>query len=1089
MDNNTEINAGSAFRSEDDRLERLRAYDILDTPPEENFDRLTLLASHLLNMPVAAVSLIDAHRQWFKSSVGLGMRETPRDQAFCAHSMLGDTIMEIPDATQDPRFVNTPLVTGDPGIRFYAGAPLKTPDGVSLGSLCVVDTRPRRLTPAQRMILTDLAALVGDALEARLALKKASERERDLRLAHAARHLGEERHRAVIDSANDAIVTIDSKGIVRSANPACERIFGWSPHELIGADVRRLMPTDVAADHDRHIAHYEETGTAGIIGIGREVMGLRRDGTRFPLDISISEAMTPEGGRLYTGIMRDISDRRRTEDLLEDRTRTLKLAERVAGLGHWRMDIATGTFDWSDGLYRIYGLSRDETPPTLDTLFIHGHPGDRKLLEDVLPRAETATEPFCVQRRIVRQDGEERALATTVCPERDEHGRLVALFGVTQDVTGQVRTERELREKQELLDKATRFANVGTWEIDLQSRELTFSDQAAALFGDDRGATRVPASHFFSYLHPDDRPRVRQAVGYCLEGAEYDIEYRIFRRDGTLRWMHACGSVESDASDGPAHLVGIITDITRRKEAELALAESRRQLEVAIENITDGFLLLDEEDRVVLSNGRARDLMPGSGGDGNRGITFAEVVRRGVASGFYPDAEGCEEDFIADRLARHRQPDETGEIRVRNRDGAVRWIRIGERALPCGGRVGIRTDITELKEAREEADRANSAKSEFLSAMSHELRTPLNAILGFAQVLEGSRRDPLNDRQKSHVQQILKGGRHLLELINEVLDLARIEAGKMNLSIETVRVADVLEHCVPVAETLAARRGITVTVEAEEAPAVVRADLTRLNQVILNLLSNGVKYNRENGTLTLSVSATQEGTARFAVTDTGPGIPPENMERLFRPFDRLGAEATEIEGTGIGLSLTRELVERMDGSIAVRSTVGVGSTFSVDIPMPEEAVLDGARRAGKTRAWSAGPTSLRVLYVEDNPANMALMQEVMAEYDGVELLTAHNAELGLEIARSENVQLIILDINLPGMDGYRALDAIRAEPALAFVATMALSADATAGAMRRGLEAGFDAYLTKPVVISSLMEAIDMALGRAESSPYTRRKS
>ncbi|SOD90706.1 PAS domain S-box protein [Caenispirillum bisanense] len=1060
------------------RLARLRAYAILDTPPEESFDRVTRLAARLFDVPIAAVSLVDADRQWFKSAFGLDVRETPREVAFCAHTIQGRDILEVPDATVDARFVGTDLVTGDPGIRFYAGAPLLTADGVALGSLCIIDRKPRALTEEQRQVLVDLAAMAMDAMDLRNALRDATAREEATLRAQQALKASEQRQRAILETAVDAILTIDSSGIIQGVNAATVRLFGYSESEMVGRNVHMLMPEPHAAGHDGYMRRYLGSGVPHIIGIGREVPARRKDGTIFPCDLAVSR-VDLDGEVFFTGVLRDLSARVAAEQALVERNRLLRLAEELSLMGNWRVERANLQVTWSDGMYRIFGRTREDFVPTVESVVQCHPPTDRSLVQAAVQRAIATAGGFSIDAGVILPSGEVRDVAILGRCEVAADGSVTAVFGVMQDITDRKRAQEALKLSQDRLQRATAFADIGTWDWNIRTGELYWSERIPKLFGYPDGTLETSYENFLACVHPQDRKRLQSAVVACIEqGRVYDIEHRVVWPDGTVRWVHERGDVVRDGDGRPGRMLGVVRDITRAKAAEVAVQESQRRLRVAIDNITDGFILIDADDRIVLWNERMTQLYPRLAPHVRVGVPFEDMVRAGVRDGQYLNAAGREEEFVAERMARHRLPQELYEERLIDDQGRPRWVRVAETALPGGGRVGIRTDITELRLAQEEAERANEAKSAFLSSMSHELRTPLNAILGFAQLLEASRKDPLTDKQKSHVQHILKGGQHLLDLINEVLDLARIEAGKLTLSIEDISPADVLDECLSITETLAERRGIAVQRGFALPLPGVRADYTRLKQVLLNLLSNAVKYNREAGRLTLAVGPGAPGMLRFAVTDTGRGIPADKFASLFEPFNRLGAETTEVEGTGIGLTITRELTERMGGTLGVESEVGVGSTFWVEMPL-SEARLDIPAEIetpdDTTADASAGP-SLRVLYVEDNPANMRLMEEVMDELGGVDLRTAHTAELGIELAVRERPDLILMDINLPGMDGFQALAFLREQPETSATPIIALTANATASSIQKGIAAGFTAYLTKPVVIPQLMQAIRTAV-------------
>lgn len=385
----------------------------------------------------------------------------------------------------------------------------------------------------------------------------------------------------------------------------------------------------------------------------------------------------------------------------------------------------------------------------------------------------------------------------------------------------------------------------------------------------------------------------------------------------------------------------------------------------------------------------------------------------------------------------------------------------------------------ELRIAKETAESANRAKSDFLSSMSHELRTPLNAILGFAQILDSPLSAPLDDKQRFRVQQIMNGGNHLLSLINEVLDLARIESGVLSLSVEPIETKALMTEVLELTRAFPTRRNTVVQdwTVADNLAGRVRADHMRLKQVLLNLTSNAVKYNRAGGTVHLAVEAGSGGSVRFVVGDDGPGIPPEKHSQLFQPFNRLGAETTEIEGTGVGLTITKRMVEAMDGRIGFETEVGRGTTFWVEVPASLEnpvapspdAAEDKARDA--MRIVAAG-IPRKLLYVEDNPANLQLMRELVAELPGFTLASTPTAEAGIKMAAVTQPDVIVLDVNLPGLNGIEAVGLLKADPRTSRIPVIALSANVNPSVIRRGLEAGFLHYLAKPLDISLFLRIV-----------------
>jgi signal transduction histidine kinase/CheY-like chemotaxis protein len=392
--------------------------------------------------------------------------------------------------------------------------------------------------------------------------------------------------------------------------------------------------------------------------------------------------------------------------------------------------------------------------------------------------------------------------------------------------------------------------------------------------------------------------------------------------------------------------------------------------------------------------------------------------------------------------------------------------------------LALQEKHVELGRAKEAAEKANLAKSDFLSSMSHELRSPLNAILGFAQFME-SDTPPPTASAKASIDQILHAGWYLLKLINEILDLAVIESGRISLSPEPVAMDVVLHECQTMIEPQAVRRGISMTFPQFTSPVFVHVDRTRLKQVIINLLSNAIKYNRQNGSVAVSCAPAENGAIRVSVADTGVGLSAEKVGQLFQPFNRLGQEHGVEEGTGIGLMVSKQLTELMAGTIGVHSVVGEGSVFWIEFKAcvnPELAVTGIIEPLAAPALVREGLPLHTLLYVEDNPANLTLVEQLIARRPDMELLTATEAVSGIAIARARQPALILMDINLPGMSGVQALKILRADPLTAHIPVIALSANALPRDVQKGLEAGFFRYLTKPIHVVGFMRTLTDAL-------------
>jgi PAS domain S-box-containing protein len=527
-----------------------------------------------------------------------------------------------------------------------------------------------------------------------------------------------------------------------------------------------------------------------------------------------------------------------------------------------------------------------------------------------------------------------------------------------------------------------------------------------------------------------------------------------------------------------------IRDVTERKRIEAAANLSADRLASAVESIQDAFALFDPGDRLTLCNSVYRRLL---------GETITgTVVGRGyeeLLDAWMQELEFANSDertrFREERVA--RRGDATGSFDVRTRDD--RSLRVIDRRTAEGVIVKTVWDLTfdvrreeELRAARAAAEAASAAKSEFLSSMSHELRTPLNAILGFAQLLERDKREPLSERHKDRLHEILKGGEHLLRLIDDILDLSHIEAGGVSISTEPVSVADVLDEVRRTLGPIASREGIAI--ELESMPAglcMVKADRTRFVQILTNYGSNAIKYNRPNGRVTFGVSNAQPGRVIVTVTDTGIGISAAKHDKLFQPFQRAGQEMGPIEGTGIGLVITKRLAELMHGTVGFRSVAGEGSEFWVDMPADDSTVVSVPEMAAPAREFARVPGHRRrlVLYVEDNPANVTFMRDLVTSLEGIELVATPTAEIGVDFARDHLPEVIIMDINLPGMSGLDALRMLRGSPTTKDIPVIALTAAASLRDKERGLLAGFSRYLTKPVKVDELVGALESLLASA----------
>ncbi len=587
------------------------------------------------------------------------------------------------------------------------------------------------------------------------------------------------------------------------------------------------------------------------------------------------------------------------------------------------------------------------------------------------------------------------------------------------------------------------------------------------------------------YVEPGRRQEFMRLMK--RDGQVLDFVSEVYRHKTRERiWVRENARIVRGADGAELCYEGTVEDITRQRTTELALLANERRFRAFIENAQVLTVVCDVQGQVIYASPASKRLL---------GMAPDELLRTCVFDWLHPDeVEPARAELL--RVVESRNNADETIHRVRHADGT--WRHLAMLANNCladpavGGVVLNLRDVSgraraeealrtlnaeleqrvlertlELVHARDEAESANRAKSEFLSRMSHELRTPMNAILGFSQLLHSDPSLSLASVQRTHLREILRAGERLMELIDELLDLARIEAGQLLLTAEPVDAAALLRACLRVIEPVARQHAVQlVPLPAMHAACTVLADRERLKQVLANLLSNAIKHNRPGGQVRVRCEH-DEGSLRIVVSDTGPGLDAAQKERLFHAFERLGADKAAIEGSGIGLALSKRLVELMNGCIGLDSQVGVGSDFWVRLPAADATGVDAAVPSGT------------VLYIEDNPVNVLLIEAMLEQQTRLSLVSAALPEAGIELARSARPDLILLDIQLPGIDGYEVLRRLRAQAETRDIPVIAISAHAMPSDIARGRAAGFDGYLTKPIDQRLLVAELDKALRRA----------
>ena len=582
-------------------------------------------------------------------------------------------------------------------------------------------------------------------------------------------------------------------------------------------------------------------------------------------------------------------------------------------------------------------------------------------------------------------------------------------------------------------------------------------------------------------------PGFEALVFKASRGIEDIYELTYIRKDSSRFAAVVSVTALRNDQDGIIGYLLIGTDNTARKLVEEKLRWTEESVRLMIESVTDyAIVMLDQMGCVLSWNTGAERIM---------GYAADDIVGQHFSCFYHGDdiSSGKAQRDLETVIAHNRFEDEGWRAR---KDGSLFWANVVYTAIRdqlgnLRGFAKLTRDLTErrqveaaLTDAKSVAEKASLAKSDFLSSMSHELRSPLNAILGFAQLMESDTPSP-NVSQLASIEQILNGGWYLLELINEILDLAVIESGRLSLSLEPVSLTEVMLECQSMIEPEVQKRAIQLSFPQTSHPWFVRADRTRVKQVLINLLSNAIKYNRAGGTVVVACNTISAERIRISVTDTGAGLPADKLSQLFQPFNRLGQEASSEEGTGIGLVVTKRLVELMGGVIGVESTVGMGSEFWIELIAAEtpQVLTDNAEAGASTTLRTLDEAPVRtLLYVEDNHANLKLVEQLIARRPDLRLLSAVDGRTGIEIARAFQPEMILMDINLPGISGIDAMLILREDPTTAHIPVVALSANAMPRDILKGLEAGFFRYLTKPIKVNEFLATLDQALEFAEKA-------
>jgi PAS domain S-box-containing protein len=806
----------------------------------------------------------------------------------------------------------------------------------------------------------------------------------------------------------------------------------------------------------------------------------------------------------------DVTEQLHAEEALRLSEERYALIAAGSNDGLWDWNIRTNKLFISSRMEELLGYKADEIENDYSIFENARHPEDARKEQQAFETHLADQTPYEIDYRLRHKDGHYVWVSGKGQAVWDTDGTPLRMAGSLRDITDRKAAEAALQRSHETLEK-----NVAERTADLAKSEerLSLSLRSGAIgtfswnikddshFWDDRnhqiwGLTPDSGSSdhvidFDNSIHPDDVELVREASRRTLEDDQtYDLEFRIVKPDGNIAHIHQAATLVRDSRGQPDTLIGVNHDISERNEIEQKLRDSETRFRSFYDVVPDMFVIAEMETLKFVDVNEGFCRLTGYSKDDAIGKSAAELNLFEVPQNRLSLLAELEENDRYENVA----------VSIKNRDGTI-WpgiasasiIEIDNRRLVL---ASIK-DISEIRRSQMEAIAANQAKSTFLSSMSHEFRTPLNAIFGFSQLLQSDDEHPLDEDQQHSLSYIIDNSQHMMRLIDDILDLSKIELNAVMLEVEDVSTAAVLDDCVATLALTTAARNIHIDIiKSRDRTSSIRADKQRLKQVLLNILSNAVKYNHDGGGISVRIEDPKDDMQRVEISDTGNGISKDKQHELFQPFKRLGAETSNIEGTGIGLFVCKGLIERMGGTIGVESEVGKGSTFWFTLPASknnqenrieltksdptssadgtwiEQPRIKTEDSAAELNQLKTNDGTKKVLYIEDNPSSQQMMEKVFKRLSAFELAIAKDAETGLALAEQGALDLILLDINLPGMDGYEAITKLGEMPHISDVPVIGLSANAMPHDIEKAMQAGFTDYLTKPVSISVLLEVI-----------------
>ena len=1025
------------------RLQALHDLNILDTKIEKRFDRLTRIAKSYFNVPIALVSLVDAERQWFKSRQGLDATETHRDISFCGHAILGDEVFCIPDTLEDERFNDNPLVTADPNIRFYAGAPLHTINSLRIGTLCIIDDKPRDFTKEELSVLRDLADTVEAELERTHLLEDRKELQRsDERLTH----LLKATHGVIY-----ACKAYDDFSITFASSNA-ENIFGYSADEVLhqrGFWLNNIYPDD----RDQALMNMDKLFQ--LDDYEHEYRFLHADGSYRWIHDKLHLVRDENGNPLeITGLCTDITDRKATEEVSKQLAMVAEHTDNAVIISDEK-----GEIEWvNKGFERITGYKLVEVKGKKPGSFLQGPDTDPEVIK-LMSEKIKAGESFNSEILNYHKSGQAYWLALSIQPVFHED-KITHFIAIESDIS-----ERKLfdQQRRDAIEELESFKNILDRTLDMI---FMFDEETLNFLYLNKGAVDSMgySQEEMLKLHPYDiKPLMpeqtfKKLIEPLKSGKVDFLNFETIHRHKKGREFPVEISLQLiKDGEGAGRFIAIVRDITARKQAESTLRDSESRISAIVETVVDGIITINSKGIVQTMNPAAEHIF---------GYSSSQVVGCNVKMLMPEPYKGEHDSYLHNFL-------ETGERKIigngrevigQRQDGTTFPMDLAVSEMQIHGDkmfTGIVRDITERK-------KIDRMKSEFVSTVSHELRTPLTSIRGALGLVLGNAMGEVPQKVHEMLQMANRNSERLTLLINDILDLEKIDSGSMSFDLEVVSVADLLNQALEANQGYAIEHNISLAVQGEVPKSNIRIDVNRVLQVCANLISNAIKFSPEKSTVKISVSRHGHW-LRVSVCDSGPGIDEAFRSRIFQRFAQADSSDTrEKGGTGLGLSVSKAIVEQLGGRIDFKTnntnTEQKGSEFYFEFPEHINVIDSDIKNQA------------RALICEDN-SDVSQILSTMLEKEGISCDVARNSSTAKELLKNNVYQVMLLDLGLPDQHGLELIEEIKNSEMSYQLPIIIVSALANENKIEfKGDAITIVDWIQKPVDKNRLFSALNQAL-------------